>query len=76
LVLTGLGLSAIGVVLAAFMSMSGRARSADPAADLEGVDVVDELFAQVERAERSEARVAELERQLRAQRADVSSRAR
>jgi hypothetical protein len=74
MVLTGLTLSAVGAVLAAHMS--GRARSAAQVADLEGVDVVDELFAQVERAERSEARVAELERQLRAQRGDVPSRAR
>jgi hypothetical protein len=61
--LIGLVLSAVGVSLIAFM------RKPDPAVrEVEGLDdinVVAELFAQVERAERSEARAAELERQLR-----------
>ena len=39
------------------------------AAGLEGVDVVEELFTQVERAERAEARAADLERQLQRMRA-------
>jgi hypothetical protein len=62
LVVGGLVLSAVGVALLAFL----RKPAATPRhiEGLEGVDVVDELFTQVERAERSEARCAELERQL------------
>jgi hypothetical protein len=63
LFLTGLCLSAVGVVLLSFLQM--RARRARDVPGLEGVDVVEELFTQVERAERSEARAAELERQLK-----------
>ncbi|HKP59450.1 MAG TPA: hypothetical protein VJV78_22155 [Polyangiales bacterium] len=55
-------LAAIGVALIARLRPSERAREEIPG--LEGVDIVEALFAQVERAERSEARVAELERQL------------
>lgn len=62
LVIGGLILSAVGVALLAFL----RRPAANPREieGLEGVDVVDELFTQIERAERSEARCAELERQL------------
>jgi hypothetical protein len=63
LLLLGLSLSAVGVVLLAFMRTRAQGSSE---AELEGLDVVDELLAQLERAERSEARVAELERQLSA----------
>jgi len=64
LVIGGLVLSAIGVALLAFL----RKPASDPRQieGLEGVDVVDELFTQIERAERSEARCAELESQLSA----------
>jgi hypothetical protein len=62
LVTAGLLLSALGVALLSFLRKPARAtRNVE---GLEGVDVVDELFAQVERAERSEARCVELERQL------------
>lgn len=61
LVAGGLVLSAVGVAL---LSLLRKSPSAKHVEGLEGVDVVDELFAQVERAERSEARCAELERQL------------
>jgi hypothetical protein len=62
LVVGGLVLSSAGVVLLAFL----RKPAASPGVieGLEGVDVVDELFTQIERAERSEARCLELERQL------------
>ena len=62
LVIGGLVLSAVGVALSAFL----RKPAANPRQieGLEGMDVVDELFSQIERAERSEARCAELERQL------------
>jgi hypothetical protein len=63
LVIGGLVLSAVGVALLAFLRKPAqRPRQVE---GLEGVDVVDELFTQIERAERSEARCAELERQLR-----------
>jgi hypothetical protein len=58
-----LGLSALGVVLIAYARPRGQS-AGDEVEGLEGVDVVQTLFEQVERAERSEARVAELERQL------------
>ena len=66
LVIGGLLLSAIGVGLLPLL----RKPNASPNSieGLEGVNVVDELFTQLERAERSEARCAELERQLRVQR--------
>jgi hypothetical protein len=66
LVIGGLVLSAVGVALLVFL----RKPPANPRQieGLEGVDVVDELFTQIERAERSEARCAELERQLSAYR--------
>jgi len=64
MVLSGLSLSAVGVVLLAFMKT--RAQGSSGMDELEDVDVVDELLAQLERAERSEARVVELERQLSA----------
>ena len=57
-----LTLSASGAVASAFVN-SGK-RGPREVKGLEGVDVVNELFAQVERAERSETRVAELERRL------------
>jgi hypothetical protein len=62
-----LALSAIGVALIAVVRavLPSARRESDEVPGLEGVDVVEELFAQVERAERSEARVAELEQQLR-----------
>ena len=60
--LAALLLSASGAIGSAFVrSMPLGPREVK---GLEGVDVVNELFAQVERAERSEARVAELERKL------------
>jgi hypothetical protein len=62
LVVSALSLSTLFVVLVAFMRPHKPAASAN--ADLDGVELLDELFSQVERAERSEARVAELERQL------------
>ena len=61
--LAGLAASALGVVLLAVMH---RGRGTNDVPELEGVDVVQELFSQVERAERAEARVAELERKLSA----------
>jgi hypothetical protein len=61
LLLVGLLLSGLGVVSIAFMQPSALGGG-----ELDGVDAVEELFSQVERAERSEARVAELERQLSA----------
>jgi hypothetical protein len=62
--LVGLIASALGVVLLSVMQRDGRSPHEVPG--LEGVDVVEELFSQVERAERAEARVAELERRLNA----------
>jgi hypothetical protein len=59
--LVALGLSALGVVAIAFTRKPDRGLE-----EVEGIDTVEELFTQVERAERSEARVVELERQLRA----------
>jgi hypothetical protein len=61
LLLVGLLLSGLGVVLLAFVQPRALGGG-----DLDGIDAVEELFSQVERAERSEARVAELERQLSA----------
>jgi hypothetical protein len=55
-------LSASGAIGSAYVRVASRGPR--EVKGLEGVDVVDELFAQVERAERSEARVAELERKL------------
>jgi len=55
-------LSASGAIGSAYVR--SEPRGPREVQGLEGVDVVDELFAQVERAERSEARVAELERKL------------
>jgi hypothetical protein len=66
LVIGGLLLSAVGVALLSFLRKPTR--GAEEVEGLEGVDVVEELFSQVERAERSEARCAELERQLSAYR--------
>ena len=60
-----LALGAVGVVLIARLPSGDSGRAEIPG--LEGVDVVEALFAQVERAERSEARVVELERQLAGQ---------
>jgi hypothetical protein len=60
--LTWLGLAAAGVGLIAYVR--ARTSKRGEVDGLEGVDVVEALFEQVERAERSEARVAELERQL------------
>ncbi len=57
-----LGFGATGVILNAYARARGN--KADEVAGLEGVDVVEALFEQVERAERSEARAAELQRQL------------
>jgi len=62
----GLLSSASGVVLLSYMHRRARPATSE-IPDLDGVDVVEELFTQIERAERSEARVAELERQLNAQ---------
>jgi hypothetical protein len=62
--LVGLIASALGVVLLSVMHRDGRGAHDVPG--LEGVDVVEELFSQVERAERAEARAADLERQLSA----------
>jgi hypothetical protein len=64
LVIGGLLLSAAGVALLAFLRKP--AASSRQVEGLDGLDVVDELFTQIERAERSEARCAELERQLSA----------
>jgi len=64
LFVAGLVLSAAGVLLLSFLRNRKPHGREQPG--LDGVDVVDELFTQVERAERSEARVAELERQLNA----------
>lgn len=64
LVIGGLSLSAVGVALLAFLRKP--AQNPRQVEGLEGVDLVDELFTQIERAERSEARCAELERQLNA----------
>lgn len=71
LVIGGLGLSALGVALLAFL----RKPAANPPEieGLEGIDVVDELFTQIERAERSEARCAELERQLTMSKPQISN---
>lgn len=71
LVAGGLLLSAVGVALLSFLRKPAR-----PGANvegLEGVDVVEELFQQVERAERSEARCADLERQLNVYRQQTGS---
>jgi hypothetical protein len=57
-------LSASGAIGSAFVR--SRVEGQREVEGLEGVDLVNELFAQVERAERSEARVAELEQKLRA----------
>lgn len=59
---SGLGVAAFGVVVLSFMQQ--RTGGTRDLPGLEGVDVVEELFAQVERTERAEARVAELERQF------------
>lgn len=56
-------LSASGAIASAYVRSTPRGPR--EVHGLEGVDVVDELFAQVERAERSEARVTELEQKLR-----------
>ena len=55
-------LSASGAIASAFVREGPRGQR--EVKGLEGVDVVDELFAQVERAERSEARAVELEQRL------------
>jgi hypothetical protein len=52
--------------VASIVRFARSERSAREVDGLEGIDVVEELFVQVERAERSEARVAQLERQLQA----------
>jgi hypothetical protein len=62
-VLGGLLMAAVGVALLALIRTPAKPAGVE---GLEGLDVVEELFAQVERAERSEARCAELERELRA----------
>ncbi|MDD9944875.1 MAG: hypothetical protein OXU20_27785 [Myxococcales bacterium] len=59
---TGLALSAAGVALSALVA--ARHDNPNELPGLEGIDVVEELYNQIERAERSEARVVELERQL------------
>jgi hypothetical protein len=66
----GLLLSAVGVALLSFLRKPARPGQVE---GLEGVDVMDELFSQVERAERSEARCAELERQLSVYRQQTGS---
>jgi hypothetical protein len=58
-----LGLSAAGAVGCAYVR--SRARGARDTEGLEGVDVLDELFVQLERAERCEAQIVELERKLK-----------
>lgn len=65
--LLGLVLSAGGALASAWVQRGAH----DPrqVQGLEGVDVVDELFTQVERAERAESRVADLERQVQRMRA-------
>ena len=61
---SALALSASGAIGAAFVRGADEPRGPREVKGLEGVDMVEELFAQVERAERSEARAAELERKL------------
>jgi hypothetical protein len=58
-----LGLSASGAIGCAYVR--SRARGARDTEELDGVDVLDELFVQLERAERCEAHIVELERKLK-----------